>query len=457
MRVSTFTRLLAILLTTASILLGVSLFWASQVLTELDAQDAAYNQVKNAVIIELEGTVEDYLSAGDSQYLNKADEQIKALQQSVEQLPPALAEQLKTKLIQLQQDIAGKYRALGKLSGNELALLDNALRQMSGSASSLVKYAIKAQDSAAKESYFNLASDYFSEVSNLSLYTYQLVMAYEQQTEQSLMSSLSRLQDIAARIERLENLGVMSEVDEDELFLGAEAEDLALEIKAELVSWPKRYARDLENTLQQSKQRQAGMLALRGDIKAISENILQAETNLKTEQADVKTNVFMLFGVAIGLLVLLAGGVYFVQFNQVLTPLRQLRDGFAQLIESNELRNIESKNQDTEIGEIASYFNQLIDRQRAEADERSEMLSVINTFMEEMNTNLAQISAQAGDTFEQVEQNQAQLDSLRALGADANQINAQVADNANNTFEAMTQSVSYADAMLSASSTRKSG
>ncbi|CAM3716221.1 methyl-accepting chemotaxis protein [Pseudoalteromonas maricaloris] len=453
MRVSTFTRLLAILLTTASILLGASLFWASQVLTELDVQDAAYNQVKNAVIIELEGTVEDYLSAGDSQYLSKADEQIKALQQSVEQLPPALAEQLKTKLTQLQQDIAGKYRALGKLSGNELALLDNALRQMSGSASSLVKYAIKAQDSAAKESYFNLASDYFSEVSNLSLYTYQLVMAYEQQTEQSLMSSLSRLQDIAARIDRLENLGVMSEVDEDELFLGAEAEDLALEIKAELVSWPKRYARDLENTLQQSKQRQAGMLALRGDIKAISENILQAETNLKTEQADVKTNVFMLFGVAIGLLVLLAGGVYFVQFNQVLTPLRQLRDGFAQLIESNELRNIESKNQDTEIGEIASYFNQLIDRQRAEADERSEMLSVINTFMEEMNTNLAQISAQAGDTFEQVEQNQAQLDSLRALGADANQINAQVADNANNTFEAMTQSVSYADAMLSASST----
>ncbi|MCG9761410.1 MULTISPECIES: methyl-accepting chemotaxis protein [Pseudoalteromonas] len=453
MRVSTFTRLLAILLTTASILLGASLFWASQVLTELDVQDAAYNRVKNAVIIELEGTVEDYLSAGDSQYLSQADEQIKTLQQSVEQLPPALAEQLEAKLTQLQQDIAGKYRALGKLSGNELALLDNALRQMSGSASSLVKYAITAQDSAAKESYFNLASDYFSEVSNLSLYTYQLVMAYEQQTEQSLMLSLGRLQDIAARIDQLENLGVMSEVDEDELFLGAQAEDLALEIKAELVSWPKRYARDLENTLQQSKQRQAGMLALRGDIKAISENILQAETTLITEQAAVKTNVFMLFGVAIGLLVLLAGGVYFVQFNQVLTPLRQLRDGFAQLIESNELRNIESKNQDTEIGEIASYFNQLIDRQRAEADERSEMLSVINTFMEEMNTNLAQISAQAGDTFEQVEQNQAQLDSLRALGADANQINAQVADNANNTFEAMTQSVSYADSMLSASST----
>ncbi|NUZ11874.1 methyl-accepting chemotaxis protein [Pseudoalteromonas sp. McH1-7] len=453
MRVSTFTRLLAILLTTASILLGASLLWASKVLTELDVQGAAYNQVKNTVIIELEGTIEDYLSAGDSQYLSKADAQINALQQDVNNLPEALSAQIRQKLQQLQQDISEKYRALGKLSGNELALLDNALRQMSGSASSLVKYAIKAQESDLKAAYFELASDYFSEVSNLSLYTYQLVMSYEPQTEQSLMASLRRLTDIAQQIEQLENLGVMSEVDEDELFLGAEAEDLALEIKAELVSWPKRYGRDLNNTLQQSKERQAGMLALRGDIKSISENILQAEAQLIADQAAVKANVFMLFGGAIGLLVILAGTVYLVQFKQVLTPLRQLRDGFAQLIESNELSNIKSKNQDTEIGEIASYFNQLIDRQRAEADERSAMLGVINTFMEEMNTNLAKISTQAGGTFEQVEKNQAQLDSVRQLGAEANHINAQVADNANNTFEAMTQSVAYAESMLSASST----
>ncbi|RXF01729.1 methyl-accepting chemotaxis protein [Pseudoalteromonas sp. PS5] len=453
MRVSTFTRLLAILLTTASILLGASLLWASKVLTELDVQGAAYNQVKNTVIIELEGTIEDYLSAGDSQYLSKADAQINTLQQDVNNLPEALSAQIRQKLQQLQQDISEKYRALGKLSGNELALLDNALRQMSGSASSLVKYAIKAQESDLKAAYFELASDYFSEVSNLSLYTYQLVMSYEPQTEQSLMASLRRLTDIAQQIEKLENLGVMSEVDEDELFLGAEAEDLALEIKAELVSWPKRYGRDLNNTLQQSKERQAGMLALRGDIKSISENILQAEAQLIADQAAVKANVFMLFGGAIGLLVILAGTVYLVQFKQVLTPLRQLRDGFAQLIESNELSNIKSKNQDTEIGEIASYFNQLIDRQRAEADERSAMLGVINTFMEEMNTNLAKISTQAGGTFEQVEKNQAQLDSVRQLGAEANHINAQVADNANNTFEAMTQSVAYAESMLSASST----
>lgn len=453
MRVSTFTRLLAILLATASVFLAISVYWASQVLTELDTQDNAYNQVKNAVIIELEGTIEDYLSAGDSQYLGQAEEQITALQQKSQLLPPNIAAQLNTQLERLQSDISGKYRALGKLSGNELALLDNALRQMSGSASSLVNYANEAEQQNGSGQYFRLAADYYSEVSNLSLYTYKLVMEYDQAVEQSLMSSLNRLKTISQQIDQLPNLGLMTEVDEDELFFGAEPEDKVLEIKAELVSWPKRFARDLNNTLEQSKQRQAGMLALRGDIKAISQRILDAESLLKQQQGEVKENVFMLFGVAIGLLVLLALGVYLVQFKQVLTPLRQLRDGFAQLIESNELRNIESKNQNTEIGEIASYFNQLIERQRGEADERAEMLTMISDFMAEMNRNLAEISAQAGNTFEQVEQNQSQLDSLRTLGADANHINSQVADNANQTFEAMNQSVAYADSMLSASST----
>ena len=48
----------------------------------------------------------------------------------------------------------------------------------------------------------------------------------------------------------------MSEVDEDALFFGEEAEDLAGDIKSELISWPKRFPRDLASTLEQAEQRQ---------------------------------------------------------------------------------------------------------------------------------------------------------------------------------------------------------
>jgi len=122
------------------------------------------------------------------------------------------------------------------------------------------------------------------------------------------------------------------------------------------------------------------------------------------------------------------------------------------LIESNELKNIESKNPKTEVGEIASYFNQLIERQRGEAEERAQMLKVINDFMIEMSEHLHTIARQTDASHSQVEQNQDILSDIQHIGEQVNNINSQVADNAKQTFNAMEQSLGFADSMLTASS-----
>lgn len=454
MRVSSFTRLLAILLALASLLLGGTLYWASQTLVKLEQQDQSYNQLKNKILVDLKGLLEDYLAQGDSQYLGKASDlisQVKDTQLAI--LPIDLKQQLDLQLSQLDTDIKGKYRALGKLSGNETALLDNALRQMAGSASSLIGYANKAgQQNTNAQAYYQLASDYYREVTNLSLFTYQLMLSFDQDTQTNLQQSIANLNRLAKQIDELENLGVMSEVDEDSLFIDEEAEDLASEIKAELRSWPNRYPRDLENTIAQAQQRQTGIQALRKQISTLSDTVINAEQQLKIQQGTLKQRVFVVFCIAIGMLVVLAVGVYFVQRNQVLTPLRQLRDGFAFLIESNELKNIESSNSKTEVGEIASYFNQLIERQRLEAEERAQMLKVINDFMQEMSEHLHTISQQTDASHHQVEQNQELLADIQHIGEQVNDINGKVADNAKHTFSAMEQSLGFAQNMLSASS-----
>ena len=454
MRVSSFTRLLAILLALASLLLGGTLYWASQTLVKLEQQDQSYNQLKNKILVDLKGLLEDYLAQGDSQYLGKASDlisQVKDTQLAI--LPIDLKQQLDLQLSQLDTDIKGKYRALGKLSGNETALLDNALRQMAGSASSLIGYANKAgQQNTNAQAYYQLGSDYYREVTNLSLFTYQLMLSFDQDTQTNLQQSIANLNRLAKQIDELENLGVMSEVDEDSLFIDEEAEDLAGEIKAELRSWPNRYPRDLENTIAQAQQRQTGIQALRKQISTLSGTVINAEQQLKIQQGTLKQRVFIVFCIAIGMLVVLAVGVYFVQRNQVLTPLRQLRDGFAFLIESNELKNIESSNSKTEVGEIASYFNQLIERQRLEAEERAQMLKVINDFMQEMSEHLHTISQQTDASHHQVEQNQELLADIQHIGEQVNDINGKVADNAKHTFSAMEQSLGFAQNMLSASS-----
>ncbi|MCF7500923.1 methyl-accepting chemotaxis protein [Pseudoalteromonas sp. L1] len=454
MRVSSFTRLLAVLLTLASILLAATLFWASQTLLNLEQQDNAYNKLKNTLIIDLKSHLDDYLEQGDSQYLNLSSALIaEVIKQDLAHLPHDLNSHLSTQLSALDKDINDKYRALGKLSGNEMALLDNSLRQMAGSASSLIGYARKAkpQTDLALE-YYQLGADYYNEVTSLALYTYKLVLSFDQDTKASLNQSVENLNALASKIDTLENLGVMSEVDEDALFFGEEAEDLAGDIKSELISWPKRFPRDLASTLEQAEQRQTGMQALREQIAALSATVLGAEQKLKDEQSQLKQHVFIVFCIAIGMLVVLAGGVYFVQRNQVLNPLRQLRDGFAFLIESNELKNIESKNPKTEIGEIAHYFNQLIERQRIEAEERAQMLKVINDFMLEMSEHLHTIAQKTDASHTQVEQNQGLLSDIQHIGEQVNTINSQVADNAKQTFDAMEQSLGFADSMLTASS-----
>ena len=454
MRVSSFTRLLAVLLASASLLLSATLFWASQTLVKLEQQDQSYNQLKNKILLDLEGLIEDYLAQGDSVYLTKASDLISDVQNNdLDILPDQLEKQLGSLLTQLDKDINGKYRALGKLSGNETALLDNALRQMAGSASSLIKYANQAnREGVYNEAYYTLASDYYSEVASLSLFTYQLIISFDQDTKESLLQSVANLNRLAQQISHLENLGVMSQVDEDELFFGAEAEDLADEIKAELSSWPNRYPRDLASTLEQAEQRQAGIESLRAQTGLLSETVINAEKQLKIEQTTLKKHVFLVFSIAISMLVILAIGVYIVQRKQILAPLRQLRDGFAFLIESNELKNIESKNPETEVGEIATYFNQLIERQRLEAQERAQMLKVINDFMQDMSDNLNTISQQTHGSHQQVEQNQALLHDIQNIGEQMNDINSQVADNAKQTFSAMEQSLGFAQSMLNASS-----
>ena len=82
MRVSVFTRWLAVLLTLASLFLAGVLFWASNLLNNLDQQNAGYNQLKNTVLVELSGSVESYLSSGDSQYLTESSDIIKKLKQA---------------------------------------------------------------------------------------------------------------------------------------------------------------------------------------------------------------------------------------------------------------------------------------------------------------------------------------------------------------------------------------
>jgi len=457
MRVSTFTRVLAISLTTASVALALTLFWASDALNRLNQQTASYTDLKNIIVIELAHDVQTYLSAGQAESLNHASEIISQIKSSnLNMLEPAQQQNLVSQLDQLEHGINTKYRALGKLAGNNNALFENAIRQMSGAVNSLIKYA--QQGAAINEinahKYIGLANDFYFELITLNQRSNRFVVDLTQESQQSLARSLAALQALALDIDALPEIGLYAEIDQDELSLDTqEPEELVIEIKSELISWVNRYDKDISTTTAQAKNVQAGISELRGQISGLSKTILAAEQQLYQHRKETLNVVFLVFSSAISAIALLALFVYFIQRRQVLNPLLKLLNAFKSLIETQALQPIVALDPNTEVGEIANYFNILINAQQSENESKQQLLMVINAFMQDMTEHLDNIKSHSSQTAQQVEQNQKLLIDIKELGQHVNEINGQVADNATSTFAAMDQSKSHALSMLEASST----
>ena len=447
MRVSSFTRLLLVVLSTISIALASVLFWASQTFDNLSQQTTSYNLLRKTLVVDLSNSLEDYLTLGDSQYLGTASSYIDSVSDKLNLLPSETAYKLSNQLTSLKSGIDGKYRALGKLSGNENALVDNAINEMADYASSLSQYATQSDDTLQKSKYFQLANAYQTAVAKLTL-------SLKANNLESSTRLLEELLVLARQIEALPLLGIYDpSVDEEELLLtGDEPEDLGEEIIAELNSLPKRLPKELANTQKLNDDREQGIKSLRAEIASLTQTVLVAEKQLRDEQEKIEQSVFyILFGAVVSLFII-AGIVYFTQRNQVLKPVRALRNAFSTLIESDKLEHITLDNEKTEMGEIAQFFNQLIEKQREEAQERSKMLNLINDFLASMSEQLVNILNASEQSIEQVEHSEGLLTQVTSIGDQLSEINASVKQNSEQTFAAMQSSVTQSESMLLATS-----
>ncbi len=455
LRVSTLTKLVALSLCFASLLLVLTLLWTSQLFSTLDQQRLSYNQLKQTIAVDLSQSIEDYINSGNSDNLNQATKLIAKIQQrNLADFSASTTSKLKERLISLQQNIDSKYRAMGKLSGNRNILLENAIREMSGAAHSLIAYANKGKVSQRNISvrYTSLANDYHLQVIGLSQITGALAQGFNEQLNANLARDINHLVSLAGEIDSLPPLGLFIPKDEDELIIDdSPAEDMVDEIKADLASLPRRYTKEMQTSLELASQRTATVHQLRTEIKALFDAVIAAERLLHNEHQASSEAALTAFVSTILLLVVLAIFISLTQRTNMLIPLRQLNKAFKNLIESNQINPINLPGKKTEIGEIAIYFNQLIARMSEEDKNKQNTLTIVSNFMEEMSSNLNDIRDKSTTTFAQVEQNQSSLESIKSLGHQVSTINHQVAGNATTTTTAMVESQQHALSLLNAS------
>ncbi|WP_432454047.1 MULTISPECIES: methyl-accepting chemotaxis protein [unclassified Agarivorans] len=439
MRVSKFSSLSAFSLLAVSSILIVALYFSLAKLNVSNQQLQHYQSLKSQFNQHLVAKVNRYLSTGNAIELSDAESLLEDLVARTEGLKLS---HLSQQLNELLESLHTRYLALGKLSGNEQGLLINAEREMRGWADSFIDYGLAAKYDDSAKAYITGGSELLNMVASLSMQRNRYFASASAQSKQAYDDALQQLGQQFELVNKLPLLGVMSEVEVDEFSLGDpdEAVDLVKEIKAELNSLIQRYPKELNSSAELIQQRNIMREALLADINQLTQQIDQAELQVLEQRDAVMQRVAATLYSVAGLILLIAVVMQWVMKRTVLTPLRELRNGFAMLVQNGLIERLRVRRDNTEIGEIATFFNQLLAKQEQLEKLKNQQLSVVSNSLDAVSEQVRQVYLTSEQTDHQVSESQLLMVQLGKLTEQLNQISSDVEHNANATEHAMNES-----------------
>lgn len=440
MRVSVYSRLSAAVLFAFSAVFIGALIWAYTQLQAMELESRQYQRLKSEAVVAVATEVSAYLQSGNTINLNQALSLLdKVKQQRLPALHDDLAQPIQAAIERFTTNAQQRYRALGKLAGNEAALLINAERQLSDYISSLIDYAERGlqQNAASAPRYLAVASD-------MTLALTQLIHAREaylfaDAERDSVVAALQPLQAAAQQLQALPLLGISEDSAEAAMFslVQREPKDIGEEIRAELLSLSQRYTRELDTTETSVNERRQGFTAIQSDLTQIQQAVGGAEDTLAARQADMLQRLQWMLLPLVLLLPVLALLSWLAMRGLVLRPLRGLRDAMANLLQYQQLQPLPGADRATEMGEIARYFNQLLDSLAQQEQLKQEQMRVVTDALREITSELKRIQQQSQQTVGAAQSSQQQLDNLLQLTEQLNAASEQLQHNAESTKQTM--------------------
>jgi len=457
MRISSVIKASSFITFAVVAILVIILIGARNQLTESDKQYSNYLEIYKDINIKLYRSLQSYLNTGNAVKLTEAEAIVAAVSQSIQtsNFDENIISSLQSELISIQEKMAGKYRALGKLSGNEQALLDHAERELFDYAVSLNEYALEGFDNqpdAAKQ-LLSLSGQFLYESQHLAKSRQNFVKSGEQNLKQQIDNNLFNLNALNENITRIGLLGVYEETEDDDLDLFADEDDKTdkgEDITSTLRSVVNRYPKELSNTVLTVQNKNASLVAIQQDIQkleVLTNQVAEQMANFKQttyDRASFMTSVVIIIALTI------VTATYFVQLTLVLNPLRNLRAAFYKLVNSGEMTPMNSS-ANTEFGEIARSFDQLLLNQQQEADKKSQQMSVVSNALDSLVKETQGIAEATEHTGEKVLNAQQVLNNLTAINSQLNDLAKDVESNALETTSAMQFGREGADQMLVAS------
>jgi methyl-accepting chemotaxis protein len=455
-RVSSFSKISVIAISIFAIIFLATMYQVGESLTKSQVKYTGYQTLKSLTTIKFNRTINKYLQTGDASLLNDTEGQLNEIITSTKSLGiKTLTEDISSRATQLKTDISTKYRAIGKLSGDPLALIRNGEKTIAAIITDLAKYA--SLSSVLNE---QQKTDFLILTTELSKALYDLVNNREkmfnndQLTNKSITISLSELNTLTEKISAFPDLEIFPEKDEEEDDFfddDNDIEDLSIDALNELKSLINRYQNELENTLSLQKKRTQGLQRLANQVDELEKIIIAGEFAVTEEQANINNT---LTNVVIGLLsflVIFLTANYWLMRSVILNPLRKLRDSFVTLVNEGRVDNITGISLKTELGEISNSFNEMVSKLAEEDKQKATQLNLVSNAMQTMKNQAQNILDSSSITSEHLVEVGDIMQALSNVTENVNTLSQQVVDSAKATQMAMNDSQNQVSEVLSAS------
>jgi methyl-accepting chemotaxis protein len=362
MRLKLLTNLNTLLLVAVCVALGATLWWSQKALERPYLLMERYLGLSQQFQNEVARSVEDYLGSGDALRLSSATQGIDSLQKELGELPPALAETLRPSLSTLEEFSKTDLLAAGKLAGDPQALLLQAERELGASLDQLSQYA------SGNATYLTPLLAASQHLGKLSLARDKLVSSGRSELAADVEREVASIRTQAEKLDALPLLGVTtsseSNTDDFASMMGLEnkektaAEDAGVGLKRELNSLLTRYPAELSRTRDQIQKRADLSAATHLKIADVQQAIAGLEPVVRAQHGQIQSEVRLMQGVMIGLILLIALLIDTLQ-RKLARTLTNLAPALSTWAEGDFSRDIQLGNTNRELHDIEASLNRL--------------------------------------------------------------------------------------------------
>jgi methyl-accepting chemotaxis protein len=362
MRLKLLTNLNTLLLVAVCVALGATLWWSQKALERPYLLMERYLGLSQQFQNDVARSVEDYLGSGDALRLSSAAQSIDSLKKQLDELPPALAETLRPSLSTLEEFSKTDLLAAGKLAGDPQALLLQAERELGASLDQLSQYA------SGNAAYLTPLLSAAQHLGKLSLARDKLVSSGRSELAADVEREVVNIRTQAEKLDALPLLGVTtsseSNTDDFASMMGLEntekvvAEDAGVSLKRELNSLLTRYPAELSRTRDQIQKRADLSAATHLKIADVQQAIAGLEPVVRAQHGQIQSEVRLMQGVMIGLILLIALLIDTLQ-RKLARTLTNLAPALSTWAEGDFSRDIQLGNTNRELHDIEASLNRL--------------------------------------------------------------------------------------------------